>query len=267
MSRINYLTAALLTLALLGVSMSAVLAAQPAAPAALDKAFETLKTYDWGQDRSSLKALDDAVAAAHGDAAAKKALEARLVTALKSDAPRAAKDAVCRQLSLIGSADAVPALAELLTNQELSQMGRYALERIPDAAAVAALRDALPKTEGLLKVGVINSLGVRRDAESATALAALLENQDQQVSAAAAAALGAIASPDAAKALDEFQKKAPDKLKLAVADARLCCAEHLLAAGKKLEAMAIYKSLSGEDQPKHVRLAAVRGLVAVTGQK
>ena len=146
-------------------------------------------------------------------------------------------------------------------------MGRYALERIPDAAATAALRDALPKTEGLLKVGVINSLGVRRDAESAAALTALLENQDQQVAAAAAAALGAIASPEAAKALDEFQKKAPDKLKLAVADARLGCAERLLAGGKKLEAMAIYKSLSGEDQPKHVRLAAVRGLLAVTGQK
>jgi len=41
----------------------------------------------------------------------------------------------------------------------------------------------------------------------------------------------------------------------------------MLAAGKKVEAMAIYKSLSGEDQPKHVRLAAIRGLLAVTGKK
>jgi 3-oxoacyl-[acyl-carrier-protein] synthase III len=30
---------------------------------------------------------------------------------------------------------------------------------------------------------------------------------------------------------------------------------------------AIYKALHGEDQPKHVRLAAVRGLLAATGQK
>lgn len=267
MSRITYLTAALLALDLLAVSVSTAAAAQPVDPAALDKAFEALKTYDWGKDRSALQALDDAVAAAHGDAAAGKALETRLAAVLASDVPRAAKDVVCRQLSLVGSAEAVPALAGLLTNAELSQMARYALERIPDAAATAALRDALPKTEGLLKVGVINSLGVRRDAESAAALKALLENQDQQVASAAAAALGAVGSPEAAKALDEFQKQAPDKLKLAVADARLCCAERLLAAGKKLEAMAIYKSLSGEDQPKHVRLAAVRGLVAVTGQK
>jgi HEAT repeat protein len=267
MSRITYLTAALLALALLGVSTSIAPAAQGVDPAALDKAFETLKTYDWGKDRSTLQALDDAVAAAHSDAASRKTLETRLVAVIKSDAPRAAKDAVCRQLSLIGSADAVPALAELLANQELSQMGRYALERIPDAAAVAALRGALPKAEGLLKVGVINSLGVRRDAESTAALTALLESQDQQVAAAAVAALGAIGTPESSKALDEFQKKAPDKLKLAVADARLCSAERLLAAGKKLEAMAIYNSLKGEDQPKHVRLAAVRGLVAVTGKQ
>lgn len=267
MSRVACLTTILLGLTLLGVNVPTAVAAEPADAAALDKAFETLKTYDWGNDRSALQALDDAVAAAHGDAAARKTLETRLVAVVSGEAPRAAKDVACRHLSLIGSADAVPALAGLLTNQDLSQMGRYGLERIPDAAASAALRDALPKTEGVLKVGVINSLGVRRDAESAAALTALLDSQDQQVAAAAVAALGAIASPESAKALDEFQKKAPDKLKLAVADARLCCAEHLLAAGKKLEAMAIFKSLSGEDQPKHVRLAAVRGLLAVTGQK
>jgi HEAT repeat protein len=211
--------------------------------------------------------LDDAVAATHGDAAARKSLETRLAAALKTDAPRPAKDVVCRHLSLVGSADAVPALAELLTNSELSQMGRYALERIPDPAASVALREALPKAEGVLKVGVINSLGVRRDADSTPLLVALLENSDQQIAAAAVAALGAIGSADAAKALSDVQKKATGQLQAAVADARLCCAERMLAAGQKLEAMAIYKALNAEDQPKHVRLAAVRGLLAATGQK
>ena len=266
MSRITFPIAVLLAIVLFGVNLTVAVAAPPD-PAALDKAFQTLKTYDWGQDRSSLQALDDAVAATHGDAAARKNLETRLAAVLKTDAPRAAKDVVCRHLSLIGSADAVPALAELLTNKELSQMGRYALERIPDPAASAALRDALSKTEGLLKVGVINSLGVRRDADSTPLLTALLDNPDQQVAAAAVAALGAIGSADAAKALSEVQKKAKDQLQAAVADARLCCAERMLTAGQKLEAMAIYKALNAEDQPKHVRLAAVRGLLAATGQK
>ncbi|MCU0871112.1 MAG: HEAT repeat domain-containing protein [Pirellulaceae bacterium] len=266
MSRITFPLAVLLAVVVLGVNLTSGAAAPPD-PAAVDKALETLKTYDWGQDRSSLQALDDAVAATHGDAAARKALETHLVAALKTDAPRAAKDVVCRHLSLIGSADAVPALAELLTNSELSQMGRYALERIPDPAALAALREALPKTDGVLKVGVINSLGVRRDADSTPLLAALLDNPDQQIAAAAIAALGAIGSADAAKALSDVQKKATGQLQGGVADARLCCAERLLAAGQKLEAMAIYKALNSEDQPKHVRLAAVRGLLAATGKQ
>ena len=60
--------------------------------------------YDWGQDRNVLKPIDDAVVASHEDAAARKDLEKRLADALKADAPRAAKDYVCRKLSLIGSA-------------------------------------------------------------------------------------------------------------------------------------------------------------------
>ena len=46
---------------------------------ATDKAFQALAKYDWGQDRNVLKAIDDAVVASHSDAAAKKALEKRLI--------------------------------------------------------------------------------------------------------------------------------------------------------------------------------------------
>jgi hypothetical protein len=152
----------------------------------------------------------------------------------------------------------------LLTDEKLSHMARYALERIPDAAAVKAMRDALPKVKGKLKVGVINSLGVRRDAASTAALTALLKDSDQQIGAAAAAALGSIGTPDAAKALDAFE--APEKLALAVADAKLCCAEKLLADGKKVDALKIYKALT-KSKVKHVRVAAMRGMLAATSKK
>ena len=250
----------LLTVALAGLATRAL------ADEALDKAFEALAKYDWGQDRSVLKPIDDAVVASHNDAAAKKALEKRLVEVLKSDAPHAAKDYVCRKLSLIGSAASVPALAALLPDEKLSHMGRYALERMPCAEAVAAMREALSKTQGLQKIGVINSLGVRRDAKSTAALTALLKDSDPQIVAAAAAALGSIGTVQASKALGEFQKTAPESLALAAADACLVCAERLLADGKKLEAMGIYKSLS-KSKIKHVRLAAMRGLLAATGKK
>jgi HEAT repeat protein len=234
---------------------------------ATDKAFAVLKGYDWGQDRAALQPIEAAIAASRSDGAARKALEQRLAEVLPTQAPQAAKDFVCRQLSLIGTAECVPALEPLLLDEKLGHMARYALERIPDDAALQALRTALPKASGLRKVGIVNSLGVRRDVSSVAALVSLLADTDAQMAAAAAGALGKIGNADAAKALGEFLAKGPEALRLAAADASLVCAERLLADGKKAEALAIYKTLSKPEMPKHVQVAAVRGQVAALGQK
>ena len=179
--------------------------------AAVDKAFEALKTYDWGTDRNLLKPIDDAVVATHGDAAARKELETRLAAVLKTGVSRDAKDYVCRKLMVIGTAESVPTLAGLLADKDLSHMARYALERIPAPEAAQALRDALPKLSGALKVGVIGSLGVRRDAASVPALAALLADADKAVACAAACALGDIGNPEAAKALARVRRRTRPK--------------------------------------------------------
>jgi len=246
---------------LLGAAVPAVVADE-----GVDKAFETLKTYDWGADRAALGPLDAAVAAASGKADQQKQLAAQLAAVLSTDAKVAAKDYVCRKLSLIGTADNVPAIAPLLENDKLSHMARFALERIPCPEAATAMREVLPKVEGKLKVGVINSLGVRRDAPSTAALVALLADKDTAIAGAAVGALGDIGTPDAAKALGAFQAKAPEKLKMAAADAYLTCAERLLADGKKMDAIAIYKSLA-KSKNKNVRLAASRGLLAAIAKK
>lgn len=235
--------------------------------AALDKAFEKLGTFNWGDDRKALAPIDDAVVATHGDAEARKALETRLAAVLGSATPRAAKDFACRALTIIGTAESTPALAALLPNPELSHMARYALERIPAPEAAAALRDALPKVQGKLKIGVAGSLGVRRDAEAVGRLAELLCDEDADVAAAAAAALGNIGNAEAAKALRETGKSAPKAAQAAVADALLAAAERLLADGKKAEAMAVYNALLAGNPPKNVRLAATRGRLMVSGKK
>jgi hypothetical protein len=56
-------------------------------------------------------------------------------------------------------------------------------------------------------------------------------------------------------------------VKPAAVDASLACAESLLAAGKNLDALAIYKGLAAGDPPKHVKLAATRGMLACTSKK
>ena len=231
----------------------------------LDQAFEALKSYDWGMDPKVLEPIDKAVISKDAEAG-RTELETRLAALLKNDSTRDAKDYVCRKLMVIGTVSSVPALAALLPEKDHSHMARFALERIPVPQAAQARRDALPKLSGVLKVGVISSLGARRDADSVSALAELLRGADPVVARAAAYALGAIRNAEAAQALAQAKPTSPE-VKQAATDASLACAEELLADGKKAEATAIYKRYAGEDHPKHVRLAATRGMLAVAGKR
>jgi len=229
----------------------------------LDKAVENLKTFNWGENfsqfRALLGAIEDAAIASHNDAAARTSLETRLAAVLGTGASRAAKDYVCRKLTVIGTAASVPALAALLPDKDLSHMARYALERIQGPEAAKALRDALAKTTGAEKAGVAGSLGDRRDADSIGSLAGLLNDSDALVALAAATALGDIGTVESAKALQDASPDA-EPIKLRVADARLTAAEKLLAAGDRDGAKAVYNSLLTNPN-KNVKLAATRGLL------
>ena len=119
-----------------------------------------------------------------------KAMEKQLDEFLKSDASYAAKDFVCRELSVVGTEASVPVLASMLTDEKVSDIARYALERIPGAAADDALRQALSKAQGNAKVGIINTLGVRGDKKAVEALAGLITDANETVAVAAVAALG-----------------------------------------------------------------------------
>jgi HEAT repeat protein len=231
----------------------------------LDKVFEYLKAFDWGKDAKPLQQIDDAIVATHDKADARKALVAKLNDTLKASPSHAVVDYTCRHLMIVGTAESVPALAALLSDRELSHMGRYALERIQAPEAAAALRNALTNTTGEVKAGVIGSLGARRDAESVPALAAMLDSSEQQIANAAACALGDIGSVEAAKALGTAVGKTPENV--AVTDACLVCAERLLADGKKPDAIGVYKLLSKAAKSKNVRLAATRGLLDASKKK
>ena len=62
--------------------------------------------------------------------------------------------------------------------------------------------------------------------------------------------------------LPAFAGKAPACMKMPTADARLICADQLLAGGEKAAAVALYKAIKAEDQPGHVKVAATKGILA-----
>jgi len=229
----------------------------------MDKLLESVKSYDWGQSRLALTELEGIIRKAHGNAAEMATIEQKLLDVLGS-AKRAGKQWICRQLSLIGTKRSVPVLAKLLTDAEMSDMARYALERISDPSVDEALRAALPKAKGKMKIGIVNSLGQRRDAKAVGALAALLKSSDEALATAAAAALGQIADGQALKALSAAKDTTKGKVRMVVLDSYLRCADKLAAEGKKLQALAIYKELQGKAMPKPIRTAALRGMLNVT---
>ena len=184
---------------------------------------------------------------------------------LRSEATLQEKSAACRQLARVATKEAVPTLAALLGDEKLSHMARYALEGIPDPSVDDALREALGKVQGRPRLGVIGSLGVRRDAKAVDALAGLLK--EPETAAAAARALGNIGTPAAAKALEDALPGASGGRQLAVCEGVLRCAEALAADGQKAPSQAIYDRLRGlADAPHQVRAAALRGAILSRGK-
>lgn len=236
----------------------------PAAPLpTLEQSFELLKEFKLGTDSTGLIPIERAVMEVHGNETARAALEKRLVAYLGSSYSSVTRSFVCRQLVLIGSAASVPAVTPLVLDEELSVHARNALERIPGPESEKALRDALGQAKGRTRIGVINSVAARRDAASTPVLIKIL-GEDPASAAAAAKALGEIATPEAAKALTAARGKGPAPVQQAVVDGTLICADRLVAAGQRSQAITLIEGLTDASQPEHVRGAAKRMLSAVT---
>jgi type 1 glutamine amidotransferase len=231
----------------------------------MEQLLEKVKTYDWGQSRVALTDLSELIRKAHGDSAELKKIEQGLLGVLKSDAKYAGKQYACRELSIIGTEESVPTLGKMLTDPELADMARYALERVPGKAVDRALRRALRSTSGKTKIGIVNSLGERRDRRAVAALSKLVSESDKAMAAASASALGKIGGSEAAKALAKAKDQGSGKLKMVVLDAYLRCADQFAAEGNKKEALAIYRQLYKQDQPQLIRTAAMRGIANAAG--
>jgi len=190
----------------------------------------------------------------------------KLIAVLKSDAPHKEKADACRLLALVGTKDAVAPLAALLGDEKLSHMARYGLEPIPDPAVDEALRDALGKLKGRPLVGVIGSIGVRRDVKAVEPLAKMLHDTDDQVAQAAARALGKIGNQPATRALQRALPNVSAANQLAFCEGLFRCAEALVAQGHQDQAIEIYDQLRKLDAPHQVRGGALRGAILTRGK-
>ncbi len=225
--------------------------------------YEGLAKFKFGESRVPLATIEEQIR--KSSPAEYKVIETKLLTVLKApETPKDAKRYICRWLAVVGSPDCVPAVAPLLTDDDLSHLARMALEPMASPAAGAALRDALPKVHGRLLAGLIGSIGVRRDPEAVSALAGAAKDDDPVVASAALLALGAIGTESAAQTLAGLQV-AP-ALSRAQARARITAAWHLRNAGANPQAASIYRDLMQPAQPQFIRIAALKGLIEALAQ-
>ena len=187
--------------------------------------------------------------------------EKEQIAILRSDAPPQDKAIACKKLAIDGSSECVGDLAKLLSDPQLASWSRIALEAIPGSAPDEALRKASESLEGNLLVGVLNSIGVRRDANSVELLTKRLSDKNEAVASAAAVALGHIGNADAAKALRPLLTSGPAKVRSAAAEGCVLCAERWLAEGKAADAVALYDEVRKTDLPKQRIVEATRGAI------
>lgn len=192
--------------------------------------------------------------------------EPQLISVLQSaDAPLFEKAMACKKLAVIGSARAVEVLGRLLDDAQLAHYARFALEPIPSPEVDRVLREAATRLQGRLLVGVVDSIGNRRDSEAIPILENLLQSNDDEVVEAAAVALGRIGTPAAAQRLEVAMKMPQVARREAAARGALQAAELLAAAGQVLQAVSVYEAIWRAEVPVHIRMAGLRGVILHRG--
>lgn len=182
----------------------------------------------------------------------------KLVAILKNPGSTEFQKAIaCKKLSIVGGKEAIAPMAALLSDPHLACYARFGMEPNPDPSVDDAFRAALPKLTGKLQIGVINSIGVRKDAKALEALKKLVEHSDPELAQAAAASVGMIGGLQASQILQAALARTKAPVFPVVARAALLCAEGLMSTNRA-RGLELYQELTATTMPKPVRLAALR---------
>jgi hypothetical protein len=100
---------------------------RPRGTGPFDTALAAMTKYDFGQDRAQVRRFEREVSLAAATKEGAADAEQKMLKVLQSQAPLGAKDAICRQLAIIGSSRSEPVLTAMLKNKNTQAMARYAL--------------------------------------------------------------------------------------------------------------------------------------------
>lgn len=213
--------------------------------------------YHYGESRQTLAAVEANIRIASPNQ--RREIEKQLLSVLNNpDATFDARSFCCQMLRRIGTEQSVKTLGGFLSDDQMNDPARLALQGIQSPKVDALFIKALDFLTGDKRIGLIGSMAERRDPKSVKALAKFLNGVDAQLQETTIRALGRIGDKAALKLLEGLEVSG--KLEERRLDALLLCADSL-AETNSAQAKKVYEQLSGPDYPARTRVAAYGGWV------
>lgn len=175
------------------------------------------------------------------------------------------KSFLCQELQWAGRKESTAALGKLLLNEDLVEPATMALVAIKDGAA-DQLRAALPKAKGKCRLNILQGLAALEDPNTAGAFRDALRDEDREIRLLAGWGLSRLGQTDSVSPLLQAADTASGWERIQATKHCLVLAETLAAAGRKPDAVRIYRHLIDkrtEPGEEYLREAAGRGLQAI----
>ncbi|MDX1702373.1 MAG: HEAT repeat domain-containing protein, partial [Melioribacteraceae bacterium] len=227
-----------------------------------------ITNYEYGKDRSPLSDFEAIVTNSLNSQSELNFLEEKMIKVIESNSTIDGKRYACKILSKIGTSKSTSALISLLKDNKTTNMARFALEKINSTEIDDQLLKVIDDENRLVKIGLINSLSVRRSEVAIDKLTDLAESEDVEISIAAIMAIGKIGTSQSEIALKKLYDKNLSNLSV-IADAYLMIADSYLLKDEHQEASKIYDDIYNNEELEAQRIAGLKGLItsANTQQK
>lgn len=175
------------------------------------------------------------------------------------------------ELTRTGGADAAAKIAGYLNDPKLSTRALTALVNLPEQAGVPVMREALGTVKGECLAQVVMALGQVRDTESAPAIIALAEkNDDKKVRLAAILTLGKLATPACVETLKKLLTAEDDEIRWLAADAIFFACWVLGVKDEKNEnavTLPLYQAVRKAEVDIPTTMIATKNEFRITGDK
>jgi HEAT repeat protein len=246
---------------LIGLAVLPAFSGQLPTQAELDATLSAAAVYESGQNLEAFRRIEEWVRQSGSEPRLRSQLEAGLIKLLDSSSTFEARRFACKELGIIGTENALPALSGLLQDETTAGMACLALTTYPPGRADEELRTALSSAGGTARIQIINTLGDRRVAKSVETLSRFASDNEPAAAEAAIAALGKIGSRSAWKVIETSRPRAALGLAPLWTEAMLRCGEKIAASGHQKMIITAFEGLLTESEPAYIRRAALQTLI------